>query len=189
LAVRLFRRSDALKIFHVLMFLSAMSFTVDRNSASSTPHADVSKAQEAIAVHGSDSPEDMQKLLAETAETYREAKSFRIEREIVDVTDSELMTLSNKALSSVVVAPEHRYRIVRKDAGTWDIHQSDGKTEWTWYPWRKEYVEHPVGRSSDPEGPSPAESGIVAWLRQIDKKLASGRVRIPTMWMVDSSAM
>ena len=168
-----------MKIFHVLMFLSAMSFTVDRNSASSTPHADVSKAQEAIAVHGSDSPEDMQKLLAETAETYREAKSFRIEREIVDVTESELMTLSNKALSSVVVAPEHRYRIVRKDAGTWDIHQSDGKTEWIWYPWRKEYVEHPVGSSSDPEGPSPAESGIVAWLRQIDKKLASGRVQPP----------
>jgi hypothetical protein len=89
------------------------------------------------------------------------------------------MTLSSKSLVSVTVAPENRYQIVRKDAGTWDIHESDGKTEWIWYPWRKEYVEQSVERSSDPEALSPGESGIIAWLRQIDKKLASGRVQPP----------
>jgi len=89
------------------------------------------------------------------------------------------MTLSSKSLSDVIAAPEIRYRIVSKNAGTWDIHESDGKTEWIWYPWRKEYVEQSVERSSDPEALSPGESGIIAWLRQIDKKLASGRVQPP----------
>ena len=156
-----------------------MSFALDQNSRSSTPNADVSMPEQATSIQGADSPEDMQKLLAETAKSYREAKSFRIEREIVDATESELMTLSSKSVVSVTVAPENHYQIVHKDAGTWDIHESDGKTEWIWYPWRKEYVEHSVERSSDPEALSPAESGIIAWLRQIDMKLASGRVQPP----------
>jgi cytochrome c biogenesis protein CcmG/thiol:disulfide interchange protein DsbE len=174
-----FRRSNALKTFLVLTFLLAMSYALDPDYASSTPNADVSKAEEAKPVQRSDSPEDMQKLLAETAETYREAKSFRIEREMVDATESELMTLSNRSLSSNIVAPENRYQTVYKDARTWEIHQSDGKTEWIWYPWRKQYVERPVERSSDPERLTPAENGYVAWLKQIDKKLASGRVQLP----------
>jgi thiol-disulfide isomerase/thioredoxin len=153
----------------VLTFLAASSYALTPNE-SSTPQAEVNKAQRP------DSPEDMEKLLAETAETYREAKSFRIEREMVNTTRSDLMKFSGRYLLSVVVAPGHRYRIVRKDAGTWDVHQSDGKTEWTWYPWRKQYVEQPA-EHSDPEDLSPAEGGFVAWLRQIDKKLASGRVQ------------
>ena len=168
-----------MKIFLVWALLVGMSFAVDQNSASSTPNADRSKPEHATSIQGADSPEDMQKLLAEAAGTYRGVKSFRIEREIVAATESELMTLSSKSLVSVTVAPENRYQIVRKDAGTWDIHESDGKTEWIWYPWRKEYVEQSVERSSDPEALSPGESGIIAWLRQIDKKLASGRVQPP----------
>jgi thiol-disulfide isomerase/thioredoxin len=156
-----------------------MSFAVDQNSASSTPNADRSEPEQATSIQGADSPEDMQKLLAETARSYREAKSFRIEREEVVTTESELMTLSSKYFSDVIAAPENRYRIVRKGAQTWDIHESDGKTEWIWYPWRKEYVEHPVERSSESEGFNPAESGIITWLEQIDKKLASGRVQPP----------
>jgi thiol-disulfide isomerase/thioredoxin len=156
-----------------------MSFAVDQDSASSTPNADRSKPEQATSIQGADSPEDMQKLLAETARSYREAKSLRIEREIVVTTESELMTLSSKSLFDVIAAPENRYRIVYKDAGTWNIHESDGKTEWIWYPWRKEYVEHPVERSSESEGLNPAESGFNTWLKQIDKKLASGRVQPP----------
>jgi thiol-disulfide isomerase/thioredoxin len=156
-----------------------MSFAVDQDSASSTPNADRSKPEQATSIQVADSPEDMQKLLAETARSYREAKSLRIEREIVVTTESELMTLSSKSLFDVIAAPENRYRIVRKDAGTWNIHESDGKTEWIWYPWRKEYVEHPVERSSESEGLNPAESGFNTWLKQIDKKLASGRVQPP----------
>ena len=168
-----------MKIFLVWALLVGMSFAVDQDSASSTPNADRSKPEQATSIQGADSPEDMQKLLAETARSYREAKSFRIEREEVVTTESELMTLSSKSLFDVIAAPENRYRIVRKDAGTWDIHESDGKTEWIWYPWRKEYVEHPVERSSESEGLNPAESGIITWLKQIDKKLASGRVQPP----------
>ena len=168
-----------MKIFLVWALLVGMSFAVDQDSASSTPNADQSKPEQATSIQGADSPEDMQKLLAETARSYREAKSFRIEREEVVTTESELMTLSSKSLFDVIAAPENRYRIVRKTAGTWDIHESDGKTEWIWYPWRKEYVEHPVERSSESEGLNPAESGIITWLKQIDKKLASGRVQPP----------
>ena len=168
-----------MKIFLVWALLVGMSFAVDQNSASSTPNADRSEPEQATSIQGADSPEDMQKLLAETARSYREAKSFRIEREEVVTTESELMTLSSKYFSDVIAAPENRYRIVRKGAQTWDIHESDGKTEWIWYPWRKEYVEHPVERSSESEGLNPAESGINTWLKQIDKKLASGRVQPP----------
>lgn len=168
-----------MKIFLVWALLVGMSFAVDQDSASSTPNADRSKPEQATSIQGADSPEDMQKLLAETARSYREAKSFRIEREEVVTTESELMTLSSKSLFDVIAAPENRYRIVRKGAQTWDIHESDGKTEWIWYPWRKEYVEHPVERSSESEGLNPAESGIITWLEQIDKKLASGRVQPP----------
>lgn len=168
-----------MKIFLVWALLVGMSFAVDQDSASSTPNADRSKPEQATSIQGADSPEDMQKLLAETARSYREAKSFRIEREEVVTTESELMTLSSKYFSDVIAAPENRYRIVRKGAQTWDIHESDGKTEWIWYPWRKEYVEHPVERSSESEGLNPAESGIITWLEQIDKKLASGRVQPP----------
>ena len=168
-----------MKIFLVWALLVGMSFAVDQNSASSTPNADRSEPEQATSIQGADSPEDMQKLLAETARSYREAKSFRIEREEVVTTESELMTLSSKYFSDVIAAPENRYRIVRKGAQTWDIHESDGKTEWIWYPWRKEYVEHPVERSSESEGLNPAESGIITWLEQIDKKLASGRVQPP----------
>jgi len=168
-----------LKIFLVWALLVGMSFAVDQNSASSTPNADRSKPEHATSIQGADSPEDMQKLLAETARSYREAKSLRIEREIVVTTESEVMTLSSKSLFDVIAAPENRYRIVRKDAGTWDIQESDGKTEWIWYPWRKEYVEHPVERSSESEGLNPAESSFNTWLKQIDKKLASGRVQPP----------
>lgn len=168
-----------MKIFLVWALLVGMSFAVDQDSASSTPNADRSKPEQATSIQGADSPEDMQKLLAETARSYREAKSFRIEREEVATTESELMTLSSKYFSDVIAAPENRYRIVRKGAQTWDIHESDGKTEWIWYPWRKEYVEHPVERSSESEGLNPAESGIITWLEQIDKKLASGRVQPP----------
>ena len=168
-----------MKIFLVWALLVGMSFAVDQNSASSTPNADRSKPEHATSIQGADSPEDMQKLLAETARSYREAKSLRIEREIVVTTESELMTLSSKSLFDVIAAPENRYRIVRKDAGTWDIQESDGKTEWIWYPWRKEYVEHPVERSSESEGLNPAESSFNTWLKQIDKKLASGRVQPP----------
>lgn len=168
-----------MKIFLVWALLVGMSFAVDQDSASSTPNADRSKPEQATSIQGADSPEDMQKLLAETARSYREAKSFRIEREEVVTTESELMTLSSKYFSDVIAAPENRYRIVRKGAQTWDIHESDGKTEWIWYPWRKEYVEHPVERSSESEGLNPAESGIITWLKQIDKKLASGRVQPP----------
>ena len=168
-----------MKIFLVWALLVGMSFAVDQNSASSTPNADRSKPEHATSIQGADSPEDMQKLLAETAGSYREAKSLRIEREIVVTTESELMTLSSKSLFDVIAAPENRYRIVRKDAGTWDIQESDGKTEWIWYPWRKEYVERPVERSSESEGLNPAESSFNTWLKQIDKKLASGRVQPP----------
>lgn len=168
-----------MKIFLVWALLVGMSFAVDQDSASSTPNADRSEPEQATSIQGADSPEDMQKLLAETARSYREAKSFRIEREEVVTTESELMTLSSKSLFDVIAAPENRYRIVRKGAQTWDIHESDGKTEWIWYPWRKEYVEHPVERSSESEGLNPAESGIITWLEQIDKKLASGRVQPP----------
>jgi thiol-disulfide isomerase/thioredoxin len=168
-----------LKIFLVWVLLVGMSFAVDQNSASSTPKTDGSKPEQATSSQGADSPEDMQKLLAETARTYREAKSFRIEEEIVAATESELMTLSSKSLFDVIAAPENRYRIVRKDFGTWDIRESDGKTEWIWYPWRKEYVEHLVERSSEFEGLNPAEGGFITWLKQIDKKLASGRVQPP----------
>ena len=168
-----------MKIFLVWALLVGMSFAVDQDSASSTPNADRSKPEQATSIQGADSPEDMQKLLAETARSYREAKSFRIEREEVVTTESELMTLSSKSLFDVIAAPENRYRIVLRTARTWDIHESDGKTEWIWYPWRKEYVEHPVERSSESEGLNPAESGIITWLEQIDKKLASGRVQPP----------
>ena len=168
-----------MKIFLVWALLVGMSFAVDQDSASSTPNADRSKPEHATSIQGADSPEDMQKLLAETARSYREAKSLRIEREIVVTTESEVMTLSSKSLFDVIAAPENRYRIVRKDAGTWDIQESDGKTEWIWYPWRKEYVEHPVERSSESEGLNPAESSFNTWLKQIDKKLASGRVQPP----------
>ena len=168
-----------MKIFLVWALLVGMSFAVDQNSASSTPNADRSKPEHATSIQGADSPEDMQKLLAETARSYREAKSLRIEREIVVTTESELMTLSSKSLFDVIAAPENRYRVVRKDAGTWDIQESDGKTEWIWYPWRKEYVERPVERSSESEGLNPAESSFNTWLKQIDKKLASGRVQPP----------
>ena len=103
-----------MKIFLVWALLVGMSFAVDQDSASSTPNADRSKPEQATSIQGADSPEDMQKLLAETARSYREAKSFRIEREEVVTTESELMTLSSKSLFDVIAAPENRYRIVQK---------------------------------------------------------------------------
>jgi hypothetical protein len=68
------------RLLLVLTFLAASSYALTPNE-SSTPQAEVNKAQRP------DSPEDMEKLLAETAETYREAKSFRIEREMVNTPD------------------------------------------------------------------------------------------------------
>ena len=67
---------------------------------------DRSKPEQATSIQGTDSPEDMQRLLAETARSYREAKSLRIEREIVVTTESELMTLSSKSLFDVIAAPD-----------------------------------------------------------------------------------
>jgi thiol-disulfide isomerase/thioredoxin len=122
-------------------------------------------------------PEDLQQLLRATGENYRRAKSFVIEQEMLQTMKSELATMSMKYVLKVSVDGD-RYRIESKDAwGSWDIAQSDGKTQWHWYPWRKQYSEDPA-ESSDPEGVSPGEASV-SWLKQIDKKLASGRVQPP----------
>ena len=121
-----------------------------------------------------DTPEDMRQLLAAVGENYRRAKSFVIQREMVQTEESDLATMSAKYLSDVSVDGS-RYRLERKDALTWDIRQSDGKTQWIWYPWRRQYVEEPV-EHSDPEGGNPGEAAVT-WLRQIDLKLASSRVQ------------
>ncbi len=85
--------------------------------------------------------------------------------------------MSDTILKSVAASSGNRYRIELEDGYGWNIRQSDGRTEWIWYPWRKEYVERSADRSSDPEGLSPAESGIVGFLRQLGEKLASGGVQ------------
>jgi cytochrome c biogenesis protein CcmG/thiol:disulfide interchange protein DsbE len=161
----------------VLAFLAVSALFSD--SASPAQKTAVNKTEPPKLEQHGDSPEQMQELLVETAKTYREANSFRIERKIVDAAQSELSTISDTTLMSVVSASGNRYRIEFKNGFGWNIRQSDGQTEWDWYPWRKEYVEHLVDRSTDPEGQSPAESGFVSFLRQIDKKLASGRVQEP----------
>jgi len=127
----------------------------------------------------SDSPEAMQKLLAETAATYRNAKSYRINRETVEVVRGEYSTVSNRTWEKKAAAPGYRYRVEIKDDWGWSIVQSDGTTEWSWYPWRKQYAEQSVDRSADPEGLEPGDGGFVLWLKQIDKKLANGRVLAP----------
>ncbi len=126
-----------------------------------------------------DSPEAMKKLLQETAAKYRNAKSYRIEREIIGAMKGEYMASTNRMWEKRVVAPGSRFRFEVKDDWGWSIVQSDGKTEWSWYPWRKQYAEQPVDRSSNADGSNPEDGGFVAWLKQIDKKLASGRLLAP----------
>lgn len=125
-----------------------------------------------------DQPEEMQKLLAATARHYREAKSLRIERDITGVVDADGLTSSEKMREEIVLAPGNRYRLEIKQAWGWSIEESDGKTEWSWYPWRKQYVEKPV------EHP-PENAGFISFLRQLDKKLASGRIQPPQTIEVD----
>jgi cytochrome c biogenesis protein CcmG, thiol:disulfide interchange protein DsbE len=131
-----------------------------------------------------DSPEDMQKLLSETAKNYREAKSIRIERSEVSIVHSELRELSDKSFSSVMLAPGGRYRREDKGATFWTIHISNGIKEWNWYPWRRQYVEE-TAHNTESEGSASAEVGWFGWLQQIDRKLAAGRVQAPQTIEID----
>jgi cytochrome c biogenesis protein CcmG/thiol:disulfide interchange protein DsbE len=124
-----------------------------------------------------DTPEEMQALLAETAKNYREANSLRIEREMEGISQADLSLSWVKSFSKVTLASGNRYRREDKSAETWEIHQSDGTTEWKWYPWRKQYVEQPLDKSSESLSSNPAEGGWVEWLKEIDKKLAGGKLQ------------
>jgi cytochrome c biogenesis protein CcmG/thiol:disulfide interchange protein DsbE len=124
-----------------------------------------------------DSPQDVQQVLSETARNYREAKSYRIERETFTLSRGESLRVWEKTFSKVASAPGNRYILEDKNDYRWTIRQSDGTTEWSWYPWRKQYVQQPLARISEGEASIPGEGGWVGWLRQIDKKLASGRVQ------------
>ncbi len=131
-----------------------------------------------------DAPEEMQTLLLATARNYREAKSLKIEREMVRTAQAELNKSWEKTFSNVALAPGNRYRREDKLADSWDIRQSDGTTEWRWYPWRKQYSEQAADKSSD-SSLSPAESGWIGWLKQIDKKLAAGKLQPPETTEID----
>jgi thiol-disulfide isomerase/thioredoxin len=126
----------------------------------------------------------MQKLLSETAKNYREAKSVRIERTAVSTIDSELMKLSDKSFSTLILAPGRRYRREDKAARFWTIQISNGAKRWDWYPWRRQYVEEAL-HNADTEEVSAAEGGWFGWLKQIDSKLAAGRVQRPQTIEID----
>lgn len=121
-----------------------------------------------------DTPDEMQLLLAETAKNYREVKSLNIQRRVDAKAHSDMLESWSKSFSSVATAAGNRYRREDKNESSWEIRQSDGTNEWQWYPWRGQYAEEPVDRSPD-AAPSPADTGWVGWLKQIDKKLAAGK--------------
>jgi thiol-disulfide isomerase/thioredoxin len=123
-----------------------------------------------------DTPDEMQLLLTETAKNYREAKSLNIQRRMDAKSHSDTSESWSKSFSSVAAAPGNRYRREDKSEDSWEIRQSDGTNEWQSYPWRKQYAEEPVDKSPD-AAPSPADTGWVGWLKQIDKKLAAGRLQ------------
>jgi peroxiredoxin len=146
-------------------------------------NSDENKSNPSNVVQPSESPEDMQKLLAETGQNYRDARSLRIERKMIMTTKAELMNMSAQTVQSVLFAPNGRYRTELKDASVWQVNGSDGTTTWSWYPWLKEYVEHPAQPTSVES--NPALGGFVEFLRDIDKKLASSRVLPAQMIEVD----
>jgi len=123
-----------------------------------------------------DTPDEMQLLLTETAKNYREAKSFNIQRRTDAKGRSDMSESWSKSFSSVAAAPGNRYRREDKSEDRWEIRQSDGTNESQWYPWRGQYAEEPVDKSPD-AAPSPADTGWVGWLKQIDKKLAAGKLQ------------
>ena len=122
--------------------------------------------------------EEMQALLLETAKNYREAKSLNIQRQMEANVRSDMSQSWSKSFSSVSAAPGNRYRREDKNEGSWEIHQSDGTNEWRWYPWRKQYWEEPVDKSTGAM-PSPPDAGWLGWLKEIDKKLAAGKLQPP----------
>jgi thiol-disulfide isomerase/thioredoxin len=123
-----------------------------------------------------DTPDEMQLLLTETAKSYREARSFNIQRRLDAKARSDMSESWSKSFSSVAAAPGNRYRREDKSDYSWEIRQSDGANEWQWDPWRKQYAEVRVNDSVD-AAPSPADTGWVGWLKQIDKKLAAGKLQ------------
>jgi thiol-disulfide isomerase/thioredoxin len=131
-----------------------------------------------------DTPEEMQALLLETARNYREAKSLKIERVTVTTAQAELIKSWEKTFSNLALASGNRYRLEDKGADGWDIRQSDGTTEWGWSPWRKQYSEQRVEKSSEVTS-NPAEGGWIGWLKQIDKKLAAGKLQPPETIEID----
>lgn len=131
-----------------------------------------------------DTPEDMQRLLAEVGKNYREASSFRIEREMVSSTTSDLQRVWAKDFSATAVAPGNRYRREDKQAYNWMVEQSDGTKVWIWYPWRKQYSEQSAQTPSESKSPGAEPRGAGSWFKQIDRKLASGRVQPPETIMI-----
>lgn len=69
-----------MKSFLVLAFLAVSTPFADSASPAQKMAGD--KTGQSKLEHHADSPEQMQKLLAETAKAYREARSFRIERKM-----------------------------------------------------------------------------------------------------------
>lgn len=125
-----------------------------------------------------DTPEEMQTLLAETAKNYREARSLNIQRRRETKASSAMAQSWDVSYSSVSAASGDRYRREDKSDFSWVIRQSDGKREWGWYPWRKQYWEEPIDKSPD-AAPGKTDTGWVGWLKQIDKKLAAGKLQPP----------
>lgn len=131
-----------------------------------------------------DTPEDMQRLLADVGKNYREANSIRIERETVSSTTSDLQRAWAKDFSTTAVAPGNRYRREEKQAYRWMVEQSDGTKVWIWYPWLKQYSEQSAQTPSESESPDVEPGALGSWFKQIDKKLASGRVQPPETIMI-----
>jgi hypothetical protein len=86
-----------------------------------------------------DTPEDMQRLLTETAKNYREVKSYRIERQTVTERKSDFSTIWTKSIGNAAGAPGNRYWREDKRDMNREFRQSDGTSEWIWYPWLRQY--------------------------------------------------
>lgn len=135
-----------------------------------------------------DTPDDMQALLLETAKNYREAKSLNIQRRMESKLQSDLGESWEKSFSNVSAAPGNRYRREDKNEMSWEIRLSDGTNEWRWYPWRRQYSQAPVDKSPDAP-PTPADTGWLGWLKEIDKKLAAGKLQPPERIEIDGKTV
>jgi thiol-disulfide isomerase/thioredoxin len=127
-----------------------------------------------------DTPEDMQKLLAETAMKYREVKSYRIERQTITKRKSDLSSIWTRSIGNAAGTPGHRYWREDKWDMNWELRQSDGTSEWIWYPWLRQYSERKIDKSADADDPTREKKGWPGWFEwmgNIDKKLAAGRVQ------------